>query len=150
MQSLAKRCAFGLVAFVFALVALATLFRLFAARIEPRYCGDAFDRIQLGMSQQDVESVFGEPEGDYNAGPFVGPCCGVGLPHKSNPVTVALRGLIWIYDDAEVVVGLDGKGQVVSVTSVPNAYRPPSLVEELRSRFKRVFRKLPLFISASR
>jgi hypothetical protein len=123
----------------FALIVLSLFFRAFTPRIEPKYCGNAFTRIELGMSQQDVESVFGKPEGNYNAGPFVGPTCGVGLPSKSDAVKPSVRWLSWTYDDAEIVVGLDVDGQVVTAHSAPNVYRPTSFFEELQGFFKRVF-----------
>src|SRR5260370_18431614 len=135
VRCMARCFGFALLTFVTALAAFAIVVRTIAPKIEPRYCGDAFALIELGMSQQDVEAVFGEPEGDYNTGPFEGPSCGVGLPFKGYAGEQVVTGLIWTYDDKEIVVGLDAQGKVASVGSAPNLYgtgRPPSFLEKIQ------------------
>src|SRR5262245_30489998 len=142
MRCIVKRFCLGLATMVFALVAFASTLRLTAPRAEPRYCGNAFDRIQLGMTQPEVEKVFGGPEGNYNVGPFVGPSCGVGLPIKSDGRNSSVKWLIWTYDDAEVIIGLAANGQVVSVKSTPNVYgtgKRPSFFDVLRGFLKTIF-----------
>jgi len=77
-------------------------------------------RIRVGMTQADVERIFGRPPGDYvrpaeeNQLVYYPPCISLHYWHNRQG---KLRTATWRGDDGVVIVGFDGQGKVAKTLS---------------------------------
>src|SRR5688500_6164812 len=82
----------------------------------------AYNQVQLGMTQEEVEQLFGMPPGDYSTGPtvFIYAHSG-GLGIIANKASSSLR---WTGDEREVVVYFDQNGRTIGRVCWGNIHTP--------------------------
>jgi hypothetical protein len=74
----------------------------------------SYEAIQGGMSEGEVEAIFGVPDGDYSTGP-VSIFCSNGRPHEDyGPPDPEGEVKGWIGNDTYVCVAFDKEGKVRS------------------------------------
>jgi hypothetical protein len=70
---------------------------------------DSFDRVLIGMSEQEVEDLMGGPEGDYTSGPHIV------IPEGSHSMMLGGGRLKeWVSDEGGILVEFDSSGKVAS------------------------------------
>jgi hypothetical protein len=103
------------------------------ALVLPRHCPvtrAAYERIEPGMTQADVEQILGGPPGDYRTRPV----------HANLTSGGGISWTIWVGDEGEAWVCFEHR--VVSVTTFREAKdEPVGLLELIRWRLERLWER---------
>ncbi len=83
-----------------------------------------FERIQVGMTQAEVEAILGCPPGDYATVDYLPEFCGF----------MILGATVWVSNDGDVRVWFDNEGRVEQAYFFELLVRrPPSLLDRVRA-----------------
>jgi hypothetical protein len=85
-----------------------------AAHLRRNITADAYARIQLGMTQEEVEGILGVPPGDYAWGEWLKNDTLVSADFKSS--NDRLRYELWHGSGVRIAIGFDQQSKVVSKT----------------------------------
>jgi hypothetical protein len=101
---------------------------------------DAFATIQIGMTLEKVEAIFGNPSGDYTQGPFVPPHCKAVTSEFLRIERQAASWRKWRYDDGEVTIWLNGDEIVLLKDFDCNFCQPPNPINNIRYAMRQFWR----------
>jgi hypothetical protein len=92
-----------------------------------------FDRIVEGMSQEDVEEIFGCPPGDYTNGQALSFRCGIGI--------IGIRKKVWTGYGGDIEVNFRKEdGKVVDKFFMETALWPkPTWIDRIKGLFQDAF-----------
>src|SRR5262249_50810315 len=97
----------------------------------------AYDRIQLGMTQSEVESVIGQPAGDYSDPRFRASKVYIGKVRKSGiryqQTFGDPRWEFWTWDSHQIGVAFDKDGKAVGHFLIESSLEPPGFFDRLRA-----------------
>jgi hypothetical protein len=126
-----------------ALLTVALLVTLLRPTREPPprnvWAWESYQALQLGMSEEEAEAIFGSPAGEHNCEPFRAHWCQSGDPEEMDRSAPATRHEEWVYDDGRVIVGFDAGGQVRSKRFSSNWYVPETPLDILRGWLEALF-----------
>jgi hypothetical protein len=101
---------------------------LLYSRLGRRFSPEAFNAIQEGMTEEQVEAIFGCPAGDHS---YLIPWLRPRVTYKKSSHPEIAKTKEWRDSRTVILISFDHEGKVQS----KSMHSLPSIFEELRSRF---------------